>query len=258
MPSFQTPLLGSTKNEVHYRKDVQCALLWHYASCDHRAGEILSLCSYFLLYSLRIYLSRLADILILVFSLVVSHKVFFFPCCFNTYWWDFLTMSVRIMFISIKTRIRKEEWHKTSHRIQSNGWKAVVGYVLRKVGCGSGEERACVFFHLQFSGSTRGTSCMTSAIARHSFCEPPALPLLSDAPITKCLWEKELIKTSPHPVFSEGFPHFLSPLLGASARGRIFGTAVIDKAMMYCQGGCVLEIKLLWGIAMEQLPLSGC
>ena len=79
MPSFQTPLLGSTKNEVHYRKDVQCALLWHYASWDHRAGEILSLCSYVLLYSLRIYLSRLADILILVFSLVVSHKVFFFP-----------------------------------------------------------------------------------------------------------------------------------------------------------------------------------
>jgi len=38
--------------------------------------------------------------------------------------------------------------------------------------------------------------------------------------------------------------------LPVSAHRRKFGAAVIDKAMMSCQGGCVLEIKLLGEIAV--------
>ena len=41
----------------------------------------------------------------------------------------------------------------------------------------------------------------------------------------------------------------LGPLAGSAHRGK-FGVAVIDRAMMSCQGGCVLETKLLWEIAM--------
>lgn len=38
-------------------------------------------------------------------------------------------------------------------------------------------------------------------------------------------------------------------LLAGSAHRRKFGVAVIDRTMMSCQEGCVLETELLWEIA---------